>query len=436
LCGTLDVYVKLLMVNTRFRVFNNGDDDYYKWQTETRGNVSPGIVDFGGQTIPDDGSNLQKAAWIFNDMNEAWNYGTVYGHDPGDIRCQYPISNDLYARTSSSASHPARMFISPNASDEREVVVHEYGHALLKNANLMLPGGPHTIYQSVSEGLAWSEGWAHFYAFAVWNAPIINIDPTDFDDSKYYVNLDLETFAYVDNVGDYHDFPDDVPTGATNEARVAGALWDILDYTNDNFDQYGYGFAGIYDIVWEDRPMGNLNSFWNAWKSRFGAPSNEAHGAVSAIYNNTIDSSSTGIMINYESGHEPGGETVYSKHNDIWNNIITNTTVAIATSNDDNIVDLYSDYNCVYNTNDYSWMTVVMELAEWQDSTFRVARNSDTLSCNTITNDPLYNAGNHVYTLQSGSPCIGTGKDTLGYDDMGAFDYTAPSSSKWIRLRK
>jgi hypothetical protein len=289
-CGTLDVYVKFKIWNTRFRVYSNGQDDVYTWVTATIDNVPAGVVDFGGQAVPF-GDGNKKAVWTFQDMNEAWNYGTVYGHDPGDIRCKYPISDASYAYTDGSAAHPALMFISPKASDEREVVVHEYAHALMNNAGLTaLPGGPHHLYQTVSSSLAFSEGHAHFFAGAVWGSPIIDVDPDDFWPlSEDYVNRNYETFAHVD--GYTYDWPEDIPSGATNESRVAGALWDIKDYSSDGYDNYGYGFTTLYDIIWEDRPMLTLSNFWNAWKAggRYGAPSYGAHGAVAALYNNTVD---------------------------------------------------------------------------------------------------------------------------------------------------
>ncbi len=67
---------------------------------------------------------------------------------------------------------------------------------------------------------------------------------------------------------------------------MAGALYDLFDSTNDGFDQTSFGFAPIWEIIRDDLREERFFSFWVNWRI---VKQYNAHGAVQAIYQNTID---------------------------------------------------------------------------------------------------------------------------------------------------
>jgi hypothetical protein len=71
--------------------------------------------------------------------------------------------------------------------------------------------------------------------------------------------------------------------GDACNGRVAGALWDMYDASNDGSDQYQYPFASINQAMKQNSGW-TFSGCWNSWNS-LGYSSN----AVWSIYQNTID---------------------------------------------------------------------------------------------------------------------------------------------------
>jgi hypothetical protein len=69
-------------------------------------------------------------------------------------------------------------------------------------------------------------------------------------------------------------------------AAVAGALYDLVDSTDENFDSATFGFYCITDILTQEPREESFSAFWDSWKI---SVSNHQHDAVRAIYQNTID---------------------------------------------------------------------------------------------------------------------------------------------------
>ncbi len=69
------------------------------------------------------------------------------------------------------------------------------------------------------------------------------------------------------------------------EGRVARALYDLFDSTNEDFDSATFGLAPIANIVFRAPHEDRFSAFWNSWK---GSGQNKHH-AVRAIYQNTMD---------------------------------------------------------------------------------------------------------------------------------------------------
>jgi hypothetical protein len=102
-----------------------------------------------------------------------------------------------------------------------DVVGHELGHALYDQARVgVFGGGQHYIDQCYSDALAISEGWASF--FSAW----IHLDLAD-PDARFEYMVPRRAPIRVENV------PADVCGKSTNEWRVSGFLWDLVDTHQD-----------------------------------------------------------------------------------------------------------------------------------------------------------------------------------------------------------
>jgi len=258
--GTQDVYLKIWLHNTTWKVVTINNETYW-WHTNTIDNVPDGIVNFGDQAL---GSVYVGAVATFDAMNQGWNFATINGHNPGYIVGVWPCGSSSWSNNSYICIGDAHCYSS-------DIVQHEYAHAMMYNAygGWWPPNatGYHQINVNSNVNLAWTEGFADFYPLAVTNDKYFN-----WDNPAYSWGFNLE-YPYGDE-------------GDACEARVAGALLDIFDY-NDNYELYdytAYGFDEIWNIVWNFNNS-SFYEFWNSWKN----VGYEKHFTVQSIYLNTID---------------------------------------------------------------------------------------------------------------------------------------------------
>jgi hypothetical protein len=126
---------------------------------------------------------------------------------------------------------------------------------------------------------AWSEGWADFFPLVVNGDSCYDFDIgpcTGAPDVRHY---NLETHGRNDN-------PSQFPWGDTVEGRVAGALYDLWDNTNEPlFDSATFGFDPVIDLVFQAPHEDTFAKFWDSWRTS----GQNKHQAVRAIYQNTID---------------------------------------------------------------------------------------------------------------------------------------------------
>jgi len=138
-------------------------------------------------------------------------------------------------------------FMQPGATvgdtDEYDdtILLHEYGHFVsTRLAHDDSPGGQHILLDNKQDiRLAWSEGWASFFAGVVLQNPLI----VDTKDNKASSKLNIETISSMSSS----------PLYTTNEAAVAAILWDLFDAApndddpaiNIGFDKVWKGFAGM-----------------------------------------------------------------------------------------------------------------------------------------------------------------------------------------------
>jgi hypothetical protein len=105
--------------------------------------------------------------------------------------------------------------------DHWDVVGHELGHAIYDIGAIgSSEGGQHKIDECYGATLAFSEGWASF--FSAW----VGVDLSD-SDAKFEYMVPRRAPLRFESI------PADVCAGQTNEWRVTGFLWDLIDLSRD-----------------------------------------------------------------------------------------------------------------------------------------------------------------------------------------------------------
>jgi hypothetical protein len=106
--------------------------------------------------------------------------------------------------------------------DHWDVVAHELGHAIYDQARLgRFGGGQHYIDRCYTTTLALSEGWASF--FSAW----LKVD-LNHPDAQFEFMVPRRAPLKFENI------PADVCAGQTNEWRVTGFFWDLIDLHDDD----------------------------------------------------------------------------------------------------------------------------------------------------------------------------------------------------------
>ena len=137
--------------------------------------------------------------------------------------------------------------------DHWDVVGHELGHAIYDQGDIgIFGGGSHLIDACYTEALALSEGWASY--FSAW----LHVDLTD-TDAKFEFMVPRRAPLRFENI------PGDVCRGQTNEWRVTGFFWDLIDSNSDR-ETANFTFAQT----------------WNALKGKYVTSAKSAMDAMSA----------------------------------------------------------------------------------------------------------------------------------------------------------
>lgn len=248
-------------------------------------NAPDGAVNINGPvpiTMPE-----RKALWIWRDLRRSWEYvylygGTTFGSaDPGSViaEWQYGVNSLQWPNCPHSCFYSGGpyIFIADDSALSTDVVVHETAHHYVWNSNHWNPPVVlnHPIWGVTNSSVAWSEGWADFFVLPVNGNACFNWD----NSTSCPTNNDPVNGANFE----WHNRSDGLALGDAVEGRIAGALYDLLDTTNDGYDNVSNPFYQDWGILpGQPHP---LNDFWIAWKNR----GYEKHGSVQAIFQNGID---------------------------------------------------------------------------------------------------------------------------------------------------
>ncbi|PKK89779.1 MAG: hypothetical protein CVV64_12700 [Candidatus Wallbacteria bacterium HGW-Wallbacteria-1] len=158
-----------------------------------------------------------------------------------------------------------RLLINGSATDPDDfddvVIAHEFAHFVMDTYSRDdSPGGNHSSLEHTDIRLAWSEGWA------TWFACFVRSDP-------YYVDTNSGgVFSYEIETPTPHRNRDQID----NEASVSSILWDITDTVNESFDgvinvsngSFDTAPEALFDVVANSMPSQgalSLEDFWFCW---------------------------------------------------------------------------------------------------------------------------------------------------------------------------
>lgn len=283
--GGQDIYVVFVASCSAASVKEPNGNYYDGWTDhETHRDVPDGsIVDVGSWRPPD---SEKEAWWIYETLLDGWAYLRSFGYVMEEANACYPcgdwpgyyLGGQIYIPDVDAAASP-------------DVILHEYGHNVMYVAyGHTFPDAncpdPHYINGASNASCAWTEGWATFFALAATNDPI--------DTYVNHYSIDMES-----------PYWQSYSTGDTVEGNVAAALWDIFDYDDDGYDDWGDDFDGIWD-TFEAQNDETFAEFWHAWLSR----GHNGHYAVQSIYENTIDYDSKPTIAGVPNQYIDNGSTV------------------------------------------------------------------------------------------------------------------------------
>lgn len=264
-----DLYVMLKLRNSRWQVRDGGD---YEWKAPQFDDVNEGsVLDIGTHAPGDD----MEAAQVFAFMDRAWQHITFTGgRDPGSVEIDYPSTGDFF-----DDGGPT-IHLSAATNRAPDIALHEYGHHLMQQAypgGDPSPAGAHNFVESLQDArLSWSEGFASGFMLSSCNDGQYNWDEGTTENAGEWpactTQNDLGGQAIEAYCGANRE-------GERQEARVAGALLDLMDFANDgNGGNEDCGRNGlddsnaanraplstIYNTVMWGSGHQNMLEFWNS----------------------------------------------------------------------------------------------------------------------------------------------------------------------------
>lgn len=230
-------------LDNRFWAFRNPSDSAYEWESPAFTLPAPAGLDLGTLS-PEPGSENGKLGVLHLTYLHALDFlktnaDVDWWQKP--LTVNWPGSSDYFSPWSWSLELTNAM--------AWDVVLHELGHAVMHGSmRAESAGGQHKIDGCYSPALAWSEGWATFFAAAVRL-------PRGDADAKFEYLVPRRAPIRLENV------PEDVCRGQSNEWRVAAGLWDLYDTHEDGGDGFGLDFGVLFKPL-QGQSMGSIGSAW------------------------------------------------------------------------------------------------------------------------------------------------------------------------------
>ncbi|MFE7245151.1 hypothetical protein [Streptomyces sp. NPDC057580] len=295
--GGQDLYLKFVTQNGQWGV-ERDDDDVYEFRTanfEDRGDGT--TTNVGVQTATDERLHGALRAYDFVNTASDWTPGDCWDERDWDCR-RTDINWHPDDDPGGAFYRPSEdeIYLPPQDADDRNVVVHEMGHAVMDDTyeendfDSHCPD-PHIITGTSHVNCAWSEGFADWYGVAVFGDPVYR-DRTDTNNDASGFTVDFEKHTW--DTGGWDD-------GDAVEGRVAGALWDLVDTGTEGWDAYGEGLSPVWNTFLDHR----VTTFREYWDARVADGRETGAPALGSLFQNTIDYGYRNPLTSHQSQTRP-----------------------------------------------------------------------------------------------------------------------------------
>ncbi len=273
-------------LDNRYWAYHNPDSDSgYEWETSEFPLTTGADL---GAVRPAAGSENAKLAvlhLLYLDALDFLKKNADVDWWTSPLTINWPSSGDFFT--------PGAWTLDLTDPTHWDVVTHELGHAVQNGAmTIRSAGGEHKIDQCYSPELAWSEGWASFFAAAVH----LKLDDAD---AHFEFMVPRRAPIGVENV------PSDVCQGESSEWRVFAGLWDLVDTHDDGLDHFSMPFSALWKSL-RGQSMGSMSEAWALIKSAI--PANEQRAAEDALIQNTLLPARTPLSVSLPKS-APGFDT-------------------------------------------------------------------------------------------------------------------------------
>lgn len=224
-----------------------------------------------------------RAFWIKDDMDKAHTHLLINSTVRGPFTAEWSgISNHGNHYHPNGNIH----FKSDVGDGTNHTVLHELGHNVMYNAGTLtlVSDCPDQHYISLVSGAecAWTEGWASAFLVLVNDIPEKCSPPSTTNCTNY------ETDPSFDNCLNW-----DCGTNADQvEGHVTGAIWDLYDNDNDDFDLDTFGTNEIYTLL-QNETYYSFAAWWIRWLDN-----GYSDNAFNALFQNAIVYGTYDIRVN------------------------------------------------------------------------------------------------------------------------------------------
>jgi hypothetical protein len=287
LCGGQDVYVVFRAQRPFVRMQRTEGGPRFAYRSQKFDDVGDGsMTEIPAPTVPpQDMRGLQA----YDEVLDAWKFAGTGDHcwdgrarDANQL-CQIQIvwnPSAAWAGTKCKGASACyitstdTIFLSADDPKFRNVVAHEAGHGVMDasyhGAFPVANCDGHDIWIRSSVTCAWTEGWADWFGAATYGSPFFVTESFPFD---------LESATWGS--------PSWFQEGEDVEGRVAGALIDIIDGSNEGaWDRHTESVANIFRTL-RSHVSSTFNEFWDVHRRADGLPVDTPNVAAT-IYQNTI----------------------------------------------------------------------------------------------------------------------------------------------------
>jgi hypothetical protein len=277
-----DVFVRFRSENTLWRVQETGTGVVFQYDTGIATNLTDGGTHDFGFLVPADPLH-HRGIQAFDAVNDFWTWIPSQCWDANDQggTCPPVVVNWRWDSVIGTFYDPnsRQIFLMADDPKSRDATVHEATHAVMDDVYEFSPvpgaGGPHNIHTVSSQGMAWVEGFAEWTPIRVYNDPNFNWP------NGQALNLETPTWGSMWGVQAWAN-------GDAVEGRVAGALIDLSDSTNEApWDRLAEGSPGNIWSTFLNHKSNTMGEFWG--QRSFDGFNVAPTGGLASLYQNTID---------------------------------------------------------------------------------------------------------------------------------------------------